>query len=926
MNSFKRIISMLLAVAMIFSMSAIVAYADDTTTTSQEAADAVLTSAAASAIASLPNDDVQYADAYKFDYALGIFEMLSDGYWQKEAVTRGEFSTIVAKMIKANTEGYPSYSYSPYSDISAEHFAYPAVCYLSDIGILNGDGNSTFRPDDPILVNEATKMVMCAIGFKEACEVNGGFPNGYTQFAVTQGIYNNLNFSYTSTMTAMQMSQMVRNALEAYIMEKVIYRADGTADAMLSDSKTLLTETYKMENVIGTVEGTYLSYVSGSEVGLDNEVVIDGVCYQYDTKTDLEQYIGYEVNLYYMDDVSGYRRPYIVYCEPRNGKNTETNIKAEDIVSISDTAIVYSDKNGNEKTISINSDADISYNGKPFFDLNDEFSIKEGNIKVISHSSASRADVVLIQEQFDGLFDRYNKTTYQVVFQDNATQKLPEMKFDTVYRTKLTLDGQEIKPEELLKNDAISYTVSKDGEYIRGYVSRNVIQDGEVSRISTEQYPAGTYTLVRIGDTDYIVSPYCAKEITAGLQSDFQITYDGRIIGAKAAGSSGGNYGYLIKFGTDGGAFNTSFRVKILDKNGKISEYESASKVNTNIGSEVEQLSASKIAEAADRFEEPQLVVFEVDSNNKIRTLYKAKDNTEELGDPDDLDFGKYFDGTATYSNSLIGTCAINDSTIIFSVPYVDRDRDDDYSVLQKSDMSNGSYTTEIYDIRNGVANCVVVKEKEPSKVSDTAKTLVIDEFSISWDAEKMERVKTISGWNKGEYVSYMIDDEVISRAESYTTNKQNVLDDGIVNGTAVKIGDLKRGDVIQYELGSNGYISRFRVLNNYNMRKYVADPESKYFEINQDGQESYKLSSGDECYLTFGQIIRVHDYYFVETSNLNDKKYFRAYPTTDVNLYIYDTVKDEIRVGDPFDIEQGNDVFIRTKNLNQEIDIVVYQ
>lgn len=69
MSNLKRVISMLLAAAMIFSMSAIVAYAEDGTTTNQEAADAVLESAAASALASLPNDDVQYAAAYKFDYA-----------------------------------------------------------------------------------------------------------------------------------------------------------------------------------------------------------------------------------------------------------------------------------------------------------------------------------------------------------------------------------------------------------------------------------------------------------------------------------------------------------------------------------------------------------------------------------------------------------------------------------------------------------------------------------------------------------------------------------------------------------------------------------------------------------------------------------------------------------------------------------------
>ena len=89
MSNLKKVVSLLLAVAMVLSLSTMVTFADDvaTTTTNQEAAEAVVSSAAGATLASLPNDDVQYADAYKFDYALGLFEMLEDGYWQKQQVT-----------------------------------------------------------------------------------------------------------------------------------------------------------------------------------------------------------------------------------------------------------------------------------------------------------------------------------------------------------------------------------------------------------------------------------------------------------------------------------------------------------------------------------------------------------------------------------------------------------------------------------------------------------------------------------------------------------------------------------------------------------------------------------------------------------------------------------------------------------------------
>lgn len=907
MSNIKRVISMLLAAAMILSMSTFVAFAEDSTT-NEEAADAVLSSAAGTELASLPNDDVQYADAYKFDYSMGLFEMLEDGYWQNEKVTRAEFATIVAKMLKANTSGYPRYGSSPYVDIDASNFAYSSVCYLTEIGILSGDGNSEFRPNDPILVNEASKMIMCALGYQDACEItNGGFPNGYTTFALRQGIYNGLSLSYTDSMSAMQMAKMVRNAMEAYLMETVVYRADGTADVRVSDSKTLLTETYKIKNETGYVEGTYFSYLTGSEVDLENEVIIDGTCYQFSDGYDMEALLGYEVNYYYMEDVSGYRRDYIAYCEPRKDKNKEYDIMAKDIVSLTADKIVYNDANDKEKTLTFDASTLISYNGKPYYELSDvSLAIKEGHIKVVTHESSTKASAVMIQEQFDGLFDRYNKSTYQVIFQDSMTVNLPELKFDTSYHTGLTLDGKAISPEDLVKDDAITYCVSKDGQYIRGYVSRNVVS-GTISTTRTEEYTAGDYQVVTLAGNEYIVSAYCTKEITSGFTSDFQITYDGRLLGTNSTTSSGGNYGYLIKFASDDDAFSSTFRIKILDRQGKVSEYTSATKVNSNINSEEKQWSASDIINSH-AFEDRQVVVFDVNSEGKLKSLYQAFDYTKYLDDPDTLDFGKYYDETGRYSNGLIGSSAIEDSTLIFKIPFVDRDRDEDYQVIKKSDLSNGSYNAQIYDIRKGVANVLVIQDKEPNKVSDTANTLVIDKFSTAWDEENQQKILELDGWSNGEYVSLKIDDDV-SQAESLTLQEEK------------DIKSLVRGDVIQYELGSNDYIYTYRVLFNYSLRAGTG----KYFEVNQDRQSNYKISN-DDLYTLFGQSIRVYDYFMVETTSLSDKKYYRAYPTREINLYIYDTEKNEIIIGEPFDIEPGNQVFIRTKNIDQTVDMLVIQ
>ena len=356
MNNFCRNLSILLAFAIILGTSSLTVFGENSSAAKQDAAESVVSSAAASLMASMPDNNVQYSEDYKFDYSLGLFELLDDDFWKTEQVTRADFAVIVAKMLKTNTDGYPKYNRTPYSDIDNTNYAYPAICYLTEVGILSGDGNSEFRPNDSILVNEASKMIMCALGYGTACEeTKGGFPDGYTTFALQQGIYNGIDVNYTSTLSAMQMSRMVRNAMEAYLMENIVYNTDGSLSLSISETKTLLSEIYKIYTATGYVTGTYFSQLGDTSVDLENEVVISDVyvtkgsnsehfenmIYQTADGIDMESILGYEVNIYFMEDVSGYRRNYISYCEPRKSVNEKHIIPADNIIEFTNEKIVY---------------------------------------------------------------------------------------------------------------------------------------------------------------------------------------------------------------------------------------------------------------------------------------------------------------------------------------------------------------------------------------------------------------------------------------------------------------------------------------------------------------------------------------------------------------------------------------------------------
>ncbi len=977
MSNFKKAVSMLLALTMILSMFSMIAFADETdptaapaateqvetaapestpdataaaegevvtTTTNQEAADAVVGSAAATELVSLPNDDVEYAADYRFDYGLGLFEMLPDGYWQTQQVTRADFATVVAKMLKANTEGYPRYGQTPYSDVDATNSAYPAICYLTEIGILVGDGDTMFRPNDPIIVSEASKMIMCALGYKNACEsTNGGYPNGYTSFALREGIYNGLSISYTNSMSAMQMSRMVRNAMQAYLMETITYTSNGGQLQVIESSKTLLSETYKMISARGVIEGTYYSYIGNTQVDLENEVVIanvqadinnsrnvplNTVTYQYADNLNLEELIGYEVNFYYMEDVSGYRRNYISYCEPRNSRNTVYDIDSKNITSLTSTELTYNDDNGREHTINL-TDAAVSFNGvQTSSKLSDTpLVLKQGHVKVICHDSTNKADYAIIEDQYDGLFERYNKSTYQVIFQNNMTKKMPALYFEDAYHTRMVLNGAKIEPEDLQKNDVITYTVSDDGMYINAYVSRDIIENGTVTSKYVEKYPAGEYDLYVINGQEYTKSQYLEKTINAGFESDFQLTYNGRIAGTNVAGNGAGNYGYLIKFAFSQASYDDCFYTKILDMNGNIRELRSVNgRVLTNVsGSEPSRVSLGdkEIQNLMTQaFASPQLVTYELNNNDEIRTIYKAPDYTSQL--PDSDLFGKYYSGTLPYANNLMQYCAITDDTVIFSVPYEHRNRDEDYALLTREDLTEDSYNVEIYDVFNGVANALVVKDVNPSSLSDTAGIMLVDEVVEAWDEENMQSVMEIVGWSGGEKITVKVDGNEYTQTDPITGDRsERVEDDNIIN--------LHRGDVIQYNRTAKDYLNTFRYLFNYQNRiddDIVYDSKNQtHLEWNEDGAaKSYTITANEDIRAIYAKITNTFDYFIIATCDPTDMKWSRAYPTQDAEIYIYDQKKDEIRVGESFDLQVGDKIFVKVNSGNEKYVIVAYE
>ena len=282
--------------------------------------------------------------------------------------------------------------------------------------------------------------------------------------------------------------------------------------------------------------------------------------------------------------------------------------------------------------------------------------------------------------------------------------------------------------------------------------------------------------------------------------------------------------------------------------------------------------------------------------------MYRATDNTDTLDDPNSLDFGIYYEGQANLSRNLIANCAITEDTLIFRVPFVDRNRDSDYSVITVDELEDGGMDVEIYDIRNGIASVLLVSDTDPASLSDTADVMFVDELVTAWDDATGTRVNQIVGYVNGEKVSYNIDQDATMANATFRST--------------ATIDQAERGDLIQFTRGANDAITIYRFL-------YDKSQSNSYYEYNQDSESDADVGN-DELLVVYGEVTSVFDFYIVETTNLTDRSYYRAYPITDINLYRYDLEENELMVGDPYDIEVGDRVVIRTQYDDEEIDMMV--
>ena len=161
-------------------------------------------------------DDASYAWAVEMSREIGLFTGDAKGNFNPGAgITRAEFAAIVCRMM-GNADSVQRPEVATFRDVPVSHWAAAYIGWAVENKIVNGYGNGSYGPNDPLLFEQAVKMLLCAAGYGDMAAAAGGWPSGYLKVADQLCILNGVSAAEGKVITradvAVMACSLLRNA------------------------------------------------------------------------------------------------------------------------------------------------------------------------------------------------------------------------------------------------------------------------------------------------------------------------------------------------------------------------------------------------------------------------------------------------------------------------------------------------------------------------------------------------------------------------------------------------------------------------------------------------------------------------------------------------------------------------------------------
>lgn len=587
-------------------------------------------------------EDSAYYEAVETLNKLDIVTGYEDGTFKPEdGVTRAEMAALIAR-IQGYGETAKGSANTGFTDVPASHWASGYIANAAGMGIINGYGDGTFGPEDPVLYEQAVKMVMATLGYTPFAEKNGGYPTGYLAAAQRYDVSLAVaNAAVGQAANRGTVAQLLENALDTPLMIQSKWNTNGEVEYVIADGKTYDYKTLMSENlgyvkIRGILTANTVSDIAAAkaiDTTADATVEID-VVDAYDTNnkdfvvlanapteylvagTDAEEYIGRSVIAYVKKVDNKYELASIAIDTNRND---ELVIPVDQFDTAANGAIKYY-KNGANTTTDAKIEADINIVLNGAFQAHAAGTVAAettinallanatkfgGAITLIDNDEVKGYDVAFIdlastgvvkKVTEDGIFFHNNVTWYD-------TNVAKELEIDTEDETKsitIIKDGAVIAHTDLAEWDVLSiYAVNEASDYIVAEVVTNEVVGTIASRKASTTSVGGYAYKVADAWYDVATGAYGRDGLDVGEGGTFYIDEFGKIAAfvedSALAGGTSANYAYITGVDCKKAAFGgtgvdvkvqmvTADGVKIANlKNNARLEYAANTKVDIDL-------------------------------------------------------------------------------------------------------------------------------------------------------------------------------------------------------------------------------------------------------------------------------------------------------------------------------------------------------
>ena len=202
-------------------------------------------------------DGTKVSEAVGILSNLGIIEGFEDGTFRPEdTVTRAQMAAIICRMLGYEEQAQGSAGTTVFVDVAANHWASGYINVAQSLGIINGYGYGYYGPEDKVTYEQAVKMIVVALGYELAAQAKGGWHTGYLSIASAEGITKSANGNVGTAAERATIAVLVYNSLEVPLMDQNTWSTGSDGDKYGKISETILSKYLGVQKWEGIVENT----------------------------------------------------------------------------------------------------------------------------------------------------------------------------------------------------------------------------------------------------------------------------------------------------------------------------------------------------------------------------------------------------------------------------------------------------------------------------------------------------------------------------------------------------------------------------------------------------------------------------------------------------------------------------------------------